>query len=102
MDILTAIRAYVGGEGLWAKAQKDAVHSIEHYAVSYDEADYLAYRREIQVPLGDRKARIELQKEDPDLAVAEAGFIQGRNHPDDVEPAVRLFRRFLHNAYMSR
>ncbi|MGE5758437.1 MAG: diguanylate cyclase [Sideroxydans sp.] len=102
MDILTAIRAYVGGEGLWAKAQKDAVHSIENYAVSHDEADYLAYRREIQVPLGDRSARIELQKDDPDMAVVLAGFVHGRNHPDDVEPAVRLFRRFQHNAYMSQ
>ncbi len=102
MDTLTAIRAYVGGEGLWGKAQKDAVHSIEQYAVSHDEADYRAYLREIQVPLGDRKARIELQKDDPDIAVAQAGFVQGRNHPDDVESAVRFFRRFQHNAYMSK
>lgn len=102
MDALTAIRAYVGGEGLWAKAQKDAVHSIEHYAVSHDEADYQSYHREIQVPLGDRIARIELQKKNPDLAVTLAGFIQGRNHPDDLEPAVRLFRRFQHSGYMSK
>ncbi len=101
MDTLTAIRAYVGGEGLWAKAQKDAVRSIEHYATSRDEADYQAYLRQIQAPLGDRKARIELQKEDPDIAAAEAGFIQGGNHPDDLDSGVRFFRRFQHTAYMS-
>ena len=103
MDTLTAIRAYVGGEGLWAKAQKDAVLSLEHYAISHDEADYQAYVRLIQVPLGDKKARIELQKESPDLAIVQDGLIdQGRNHPDDLGPAVRLFRRFQHGAYMSQ
>jgi PAS domain S-box-containing protein len=102
MDTLSAIRAYVGAEGLWAKAQKDAVHNIEHYVSSHDEADYLAYRRQIQVPLGDRKARIELQKKNPDITVVQEGFIQERNHPDDVESAFRFFRRFQHSAYMSQ
>ena len=103
MDALTAIRAYVGGEGLWAKAQKDAVLSLEHYVDSHDEADYQAYLRLIQVPLGDKRARIELQKADPDSAAVLDGFVaQGRNHPDDLGPAVRLFRRFQHGAYMSK
>lgn len=102
MDALNAIRAYVGGEGLWAKAQKESVHSLEHYAISRDEADYMAYRRLIQVPLGDRIARIELQKEHPDIAVAWAGFFQGRNHPDDFASMIRFFRRFQHSGYMAR
>ncbi len=100
MDTLTALRAYVGGEGLWAKAQRDAVRSLEHYALSHDEADYQAFQRHVQVPLGDQQARIELQKGDPDIAVARAGFIQGRNHPDDVAAAVRFFRRFQRSEYM--
>ena len=40
MDILTAVRAYVGGEGLWSKGQKDAVHYLERYAESHAERDY--------------------------------------------------------------
>ena len=102
IDSLTAIRAYVGGEGEWAKAQKDAVRSLEHYAISHDEADYLAYRRQIQVTVGDRRARIELQKENPDIAVVRAGFVQGRNHPDDLESMIRFFRRSQHIGYMAR
>lgn len=102
IDALTAIRAYVGGEGLWAKAQKEAMLDIDHYAASHDEADCLAYRREIQVPLGDRKARIELQKENPNIAVVLASFVEGRNHPDDLWPAVRFFRHFQHRGYMSQ
>lgn len=102
MDVLTSVRAYVGGEGLWAKAQKDAIRSLEHYANSRDEADYRAYQRLILVPLGDQQARIELQKPDPDLDIARAGFIQGRNHPVDVEYEISFFRRFQHIAYMSQ
>jgi len=102
MDALTAIRAYVGGEGLWAKAQKDAVRSLEHYTVSRDESDYQTYLRLIQVPLGDQMARIELQKENPDLEIALKGFVQGRNNQDDLYPAVRLFHRFQHGAYMAQ
>ena len=102
MDALTAIRAYVGGEGLWAKAQKDAVLSLEQYIASHDETDYQSYQRLIQVPLGDQKARIELQKDDPDLNMVRAGFLQGGNHPADVDYAVTFFRRFQHTAYMSK
>lgn len=97
-----AIRVYVGGEGLWAKAQKDAVHSLEHYVVHRDEADYQAYLRLIQVPLGDQKARIELQKPHPNLDIVREGFLQGRNHPVDIEYMITFFRRFQHIAYMTK
>ena len=39
MDLLSAARAYVGGEGLWSKAQKQAVYSLNRYADSRAEAD---------------------------------------------------------------
>ena len=34
MDILSATRAYVGGESLWSKAQKDAVFYLNRYATN--------------------------------------------------------------------
>ncbi|MDD5036892.1 MAG: PAS domain S-box protein [Methylococcaceae bacterium] len=101
MDISAAIRAYVGGEGLWAKAQKDAIHNLEHYAVSGDEADYQNFLRLLQVPLGDKQARLEMQKPDPDLDVVREGLIQGRNHPADIDNAISFFRRFQYTKYMS-
>lgn len=102
MKISVSVRAYVGGEGLWAKAQKDAIDSLEHYASYYDEADYRAYLRLIRVPLGDRKARIELQKPVPDMEIVREGFLEGGNHPDDIEPMAWFFRRFRNVSYMSR
>lgn len=102
MNLLTSVRAYISGEGGWAKAQKDAIRSLEHYALSRDEADYRRYRQLIQIPLGDRQARIELQKPDPDSDIARAGFRKGHNHPLDIEYMISFFRRFQHVSYMDK
>lgn len=102
MDALTAIRAYVGGEGLWAKAQKDAIRSLERYVVTQDETDYQSFQRYIRVPLGDMDARIELQKENPNLVTARKGMLNGRNHPDDLDYLINFFLRFQHTPYMSK
>lgn len=102
MWILSSLRAYVGGEGLWAKSQKNAVYALSSYALSRDEKDYRAYLAEMRVPLGDRKARLELEKANPDLRACDAGFIEGGNHPDDVRGMATLFRRFGRFGYIRR
>lgn len=101
MHALMAVRAYVGGEGLWAKAQKDATRSLEHYALTHNEDDFKSYLRYMQVPLGDSKSRLELQKPDPDLNIARDGFLKGDNHPEDIEYMINLFVRFQHLSFMS-
>ena len=35
LKIVSASRAYVGGESLWSKAQKEAVYSLFRYAQSH-------------------------------------------------------------------
>ncbi len=102
MNALNAVRAYVGGEGVWAKAQKNAVISLEYYAESGDEAGWQAYLQATQEPLGDRQARLELLKPDPDLDVARAGFHRGRIHPEDIEYVISFFRSFRRTPYMER
>ncbi len=39
INILSSVRAYVGGEGLWSKAQKDAMYQLLKYGRSHNEAD---------------------------------------------------------------
>jgi diguanylate cyclase (GGDEF)-like protein/PAS domain S-box-containing protein len=102
MDLLSAARAYVSGEGLWSKAQKQAVYSLGRYADSRSEADFQVYRAAIAIPLGDRKARIELEKPAPDPGVAHAGFIEGRNEPEDIPGMIRLFRWFRSAWFMAK
>jgi hypothetical protein len=40
INTLSSVRAYVGGEGLWSKAQKDALYQLLKYARTHDELDY--------------------------------------------------------------
>ncbi len=94
IDVLASVRAYVTGESLFSKSQKDAIFCLERYARSGDADDFEAYRRAIAVPLGDRQARIELDRPDPDLQRVRAGFVQGGNHPDDTGGMIRLYRHF--------
>src|SRR5277367_6416954 len=102
MDILSATRAYVGGESLWSKAQKDAVFYLNRYATTRSETDYDRYLDVIKVPLGDLKAREELDRPNPNLERVREGFIEGHNHPDDIADMIWLFRRFRNVGYVDR
>ncbi|HXW97245.1 MAG TPA: ATP-binding protein, partial [Gemmatimonadales bacterium] len=93
-DTLSSARAYVGGEGLWSKAQKDAVYHLTRYATGRDPADFEAFRQSLTVPLGDRLARVELQRRDPEWDSVRAGFLRGRNNSEDIPGMGRFFRRF--------
>ena len=101
-DILSGIRAYVGGEGLWSKAQKNAVFSLIRYTETRSESDYQKYLADIAVPAGDQVARLELERPRPNMAAVRQGLIQGRNSPEDVDSMARLFRRFRHVSYMAQ
>ena len=101
-EILNGVRAYVGGEGLWSKAEKRAVLSLTKYAASHQESDYEDYLAEIAVPSGDKQARLQLQKPSPDMTLVSQGFIEGRNSPQDVASMANLFLRFGRVGYMAR
>ena len=100
LHLQSALRAYVAGESQWSKGQKEAVFFLNAYAESRSETDFQKYLQAISVPLGDHKARIALQLPEPDIETARRGFIEGRNHPDDVPGMIRLFRWFRHTAIM--
>lgn len=100
-EILSGVRAYVGGEGLWSKAEKRAVLSLTKYASTHAESDYEQYLIEIAVPMGDKQARLELERPSPNMSAVARGFIEGRNSPEDVENMASLFRRFGRVGYMA-
>jgi signal transduction histidine kinase len=100
MHTLSAVRAFVGGEGLWSKAQKSAVSNLQKYILTGDESFYGAYLESLRVPLGDRRARLELEKPVPDRRVIYEGFVEGRISGDDVPALIDLFRRFNRVSYL--
>lgn len=102
LDISNGVRAYVGGEGLYSKGQKDAVYYLTRYANTGAPDDYRKYKDSVAIPLGDQKARVELQKSEFDPAIAARGFIEGGNAPADVDDLINLFRWFHEVSYFRR
>jgi diguanylate cyclase (GGDEF)-like protein/PAS domain S-box-containing protein len=102
LTTLSSIRAFVNGEGMWSKAERQAIAELRRYGSSGSQDDYRRFDAEMAVPLGDRVARLELQKRGPDYDLAARGFIAARNHPDDVPGMMRLFRLFQHTAILAR
>jgi signal transduction histidine kinase len=97
---LSAVRALVGAEGLWSKAEKDAVYTLNKYYRTHDEKDYDNFKNFMKVPLGDHKTRLELFKPDMNIDSAREGFIEGRVHPDDIDGMIKLLRRFHNISYL--
>lgn len=94
LSVLSSVRAYVGGESLWSKGQKDAVQHLYLYGETGDDRHFEQYEKAIAGPLGDRTARLALEQKPPDLATARDGFLQGGIHPDDIDGVIWLYRYF--------
>lgn len=102
INTLSSVRAYVAGEGLWSKAQKDAIYHLGRYGHTRDNNEYLLYLEFMKVPEGDSKARKELQKPEPDYEIVKQGLIEGRNHAEDVDGMITLFRNFSTISYINK
>lgn len=101
MQLMSASRAYVSGESLWSKGQKNAVLHLSEYVLTCDAADFKAYEDALSVPKGDRIARLALSQPEPDKQRAREGFLQGQNHPSDVDGMIMLFLRFGKVSFMA-
>lgn len=100
MDVLSSVRSFVGAEGLWSKSQKDAIQSLRKYAVSGKDRDFAEFQNFLQVNLGDRRARLELLKRDPDFDAVRSGLAKGKIDPGDMGGLIRLIRRFHGVSYI--
>jgi diguanylate cyclase (GGDEF)-like protein len=101
LETLSSVRAYVGGEGLWSKGQKDAIHFLSLYSQTGDEQFFGRFKSAVAVPLADRAARHALEQATPDLNAARDGFLGGGNHPEDIPGMIWLFRYFQDVPYMA-
>lgn len=99
-NMLSAVRAYVGGESLWSKARASAVGHLRSHALTGKASDYRRFTEALALPLGDRAARVELDKREPDMQVVEAGFLAGENSAEDIPGLIRLYRYFRHVDFM--
>ncbi len=101
VDVLSAVRAYVHGESLWSKGQKDAWFYSTRYVRTRAEEDYRAFHSALAAPLADRRARQGLDRPEPDLVLVAGAFVAGGSHPDDVPGMIRLYRGFHRVPFMA-
>ena len=94
VQLMSSVRAYVRGEGLWAKSQKDAVFLLYRYLDRPSDELMYQFHQSLRINLADRKARVALQQSDPDIVTAREGFLAGGNHPDDIQNMINLFIYF--------
>ena len=94
IELLSTIRAWVGGESLYSKGQKDATYYLARYTITHSEADYQRYETALALPLGDEQARLALQRHPIDMPAAREGMLLGGNDPADIDSAILLFRLF--------
>ncbi len=94
LEVMSSVRAYVAGEALWSRSQKNAVYFLNRYLHSGDARLFAQYQASLAVPIGDEFARWALERDPVDVEAARIGFLQGGNHPDDVPGLIWLFRYF--------
>jgi two-component system, sensor histidine kinase len=100
--VLSSLRAYVGAEGSWAMSQKASMSSLLRYSTSFKQKDYDDFQSFLDVPLGDKQARLELLKPSPDLSIVREGFIRGENHPADIDRMIFLLKHFRNVNYLQQ
>ncbi|MBB4592183.1 putative bifunctional diguanylate cyclase/phosphodiesterase [Xanthomonas cannabis] len=92
IEIQSGATAWIVGESHWSKAQQESVYWLERYLGSGDPADLQAACRALEVPLGDRSARIAVEQPVIDWDTVYAGLAAGRNAREDMPQMVRLYR----------
>lgn len=93
-QMLSAVRAFVGGESLWSKGRGAAMAQLRLYAATGAPAAYRGFEQALDAPLGDREARRAMEADEPDFERARAGLLRGGNHADDVDSLIWLYRAF--------
>ena len=100
LEVMSSVRAYVAGEAIWSRSQKDAVYFLNLYLHLGEASQFARYKISLAVPIGDEFARWALERDPVDIEAARIGFLQGGNHPDDVPGLIWLFRYFSRVSFL--
>lgn len=93
-ELNSGMAAYLVGESYWSKSREGATLHLYRYSIERDAALLEHARRMLDVQLGDRDARLALDREPPDIEAAYAGFERGMNPRSNLARIVWLYRWF--------
>jgi signal transduction histidine kinase len=95
IKILSASRAYINGESQYSKGQKEASGHLITYIYNGNPTEYSLFKTWINIPVGDRITREALSAGN-NYQAARKGFLQAKNHTDDIDDMIWLFNSFKH------
>ncbi len=102
IEVISGLRAFVEAESLYSKGQKDASHHLILFVDTKDKTIYQHYLDSIQKPMAAKSARLELEKKNPNLDLAQEAFTTLGLHAKDFPMVSTLFRTFRHVEHMDR
>ena len=94
IEIQAGVTAYLTGEGHWSRARLETVYHLEKYARDGDAHELEMARAAMLIPLGDRAARLALERDPVDLDGARRGFLAGGNSPEDIPRLIWVYQYF--------
>ncbi len=101
IKVNASIRAYIHGESMYSKGQKDAARHLTAFVYTSDTLKIKLFKDAIAIPKGDGLARVSMENNEPDDITA-THLLQGNNHPDDVGNLIWLFKNFIDLPFMQR
>ena len=102
LKVSNSIRAYVKGESEYSKGQKNACISLILFVEKGEEQYLESFEREISIPHNDGLALEQLLDDKNGINRSEIRnyFVNGNNHPDDINNMIWLFRTFRNFDFM--
>jgi signal transduction histidine kinase len=91
LHLLSGVRGAIQVEGIWSKAQKNAVNTLQQYAQSADTSNYAYFNEYLKVHEHDKIALTELKKPEPSRQIMLDNIVEAGVHPRDAKPLVDVF-----------
>jgi diguanylate cyclase (GGDEF)-like protein/PAS domain S-box-containing protein len=101
IEIQAGATAYLVGEGHWSRARLETVYHLHRYSLQGDPRELALARKALEVPLGDRAARLALERTPVDLVAAHDGFKAGRNDEADIPRLIWVYRYLSRAPYIA-
>ncbi len=102
MNTFSTIRAFALGEGLWLKAQKEAVINLQRFVQTQDAKFYNRFLHALETPAADKLARYEIMQPKPNLGKIALAFQQGGIEEEDIEYMIQLMLLFRNYAPVAK
>ncbi|TYP93614.1 PAS domain S-box-containing protein [Fodinibius salinus] len=99
---LSAVRAYVGAEGQWTKAQKEATTLLIRYNDNEQPKLYEQFQQELELHKAFKRSRQTLTSQAPNYDLAFRGFETADIHSDDIKLLIWLAQFHANISYLQK